>query len=139
MFTPCPATFSWEVSQPVLLKVTTEDFLEVKNINALHFWFCCSKSKKEECNQKYLNVSDQCETLVPCSVKYFLGMSARHSQKLSTKIFCIDRKTSRFTIIDVRILNKNIGLQPDFLFIFPNWYLIQPNIFWICTYAFHQK
>ena len=47
----------------------------------------CPKSKKEECDQRDLNVSDQFETLLACSSIYFLGMRARLLQKLATRNF----------------------------------------------------
>ena len=36
----------------------------------------CPKSKKKECDQRDLNISDQLETLILCSAIYFLGIRA---------------------------------------------------------------
>ena len=63
---PCSATFLLEVSEPISLKVTTENYFRSKNAKNLHFWRYSSKSKKEECDQRDLNISDQFETLIPC-------------------------------------------------------------------------
>ena len=46
--------------------------------------FPCPKSKKKECDQRNLNISDQFETLIPCSIIYFLGLRAQLLQKLVT-------------------------------------------------------
>ena len=48
------------------------------------FRLLCSKSKTEEPDQRDLNISDQIETLIPCSTIYFLGMRAQLLQKLAT-------------------------------------------------------
>ena len=64
----------------------------------------CSKSKKEECDQRDLNISDQFETLILCSAIYFLGMRARLLQKLATGNSPISKKTSWFTMFEGRIL-----------------------------------
>ena len=63
----------------------------------------CSKSKMEECDRRDLNISDQFETLIPCSTIYFLGMRARLLQKLATGN-SIGKKTTRFTIFEGKIL-----------------------------------
>ena len=52
----------------------------------------CPKSKKKECDQRNLNISDQFETLIPCSTMYFLGIRARLSQKLATGNYSIGKK-----------------------------------------------
>ena len=52
----------------------------------------CPKSKKKECDQRDLSISDQFETLVPCSTIYFLGIRAWLLQKLVTGNFSIGRK-----------------------------------------------
>ena len=52
----------------------------------------CPKSKKEECDQRDLNISDQFETLIPCSTIYCLGMRARRLQNLSTRNSSIGEK-----------------------------------------------
>ena len=44
---------------------------------------------KSEWYQKDLNISDQFETLISCSTKYFLGISARLSQKQAKENFSI--------------------------------------------------
>ena len=44
----------------------------------------CPKLKKKECDQSDLNISDQFETLIPCSIIYFLGLRAQLLQKLVT-------------------------------------------------------
>ena len=90
----------WNVH--VLLDV--KNFLDVKNVKILHFCLCSSKSKKEECDQKVLNIYDQIKTLLLSSTIYFLGMSARLSQKLSTENSSLGKKTSRFTIFEGRSL-----------------------------------
>ena len=64
----------------------------------------CPKSKKGECDQMDLNISDQLETLIPFSTIYFLGVRIRPLQKLSTGNSCICKKTSWFTIFVGRIL-----------------------------------
>ena len=64
----------------------------------------CSKSKKEECDQRDLNISDQLETLIPCSTLCFLGMRARLLQKLAPGNSSISKKTSWFTMFEGRIL-----------------------------------
>ena len=51
-----------------------------------------SKLKKEECNQRDLNISDQFVTL-PCSTMYFLGIRARLLQKLSMGNSSIGKKS----------------------------------------------
>ena len=52
----------------------------------------CPKSKKEECDQRDLNISDQFETLIPCSTIYCLGMRAQHLQNLSARNSSIGEK-----------------------------------------------
>ena len=52
----------------------------------------CPKSKKMECDQRDLNISDQFETLIPCSTIYFLGIRARLLQKLATGNSSIGKK-----------------------------------------------
>ena len=37
----------------------------------------CPKSKKDECDQRDLDIFDQFETLIPCLTIYFLGLRAR--------------------------------------------------------------
>ena len=54
----------------------------------LHF----PKSKKKEWNQRDLIISDQVETLIPCSTIYFLGIKARLLQKLATGNSSIGKK-----------------------------------------------
>ena len=39
--------------------------------------------KNEKCDQRDINISDQFETLIPCSTIHFLGMRARFLQKLA--------------------------------------------------------
>ena len=68
------------------------------------FRLLCPKSKKEECDQRDLNISDQFETLMPCSTIYLPGMRARFLQKLTTGNSSIAKKTSWFTIFEGRIL-----------------------------------
>ena len=50
------------------------------------------KSKNKECDQRDLNISDQFETVIPCSTIYFLGIRARLLQKLVTGNSSIDKK-----------------------------------------------
>ena len=50
------------------------------------------KWKKKECDQKDLNISDQFETLIPCSTIYFLGIWERLLQKLATGNSFIGKK-----------------------------------------------
>ena len=57
----------------------------------------------EEFDRIDLNISDSFETLVPCSIIYFLGIKARLSQKLATGN-SKGKKTSRFKIFEDRIL-----------------------------------
>ena len=80
-FMTCSATFLLEVSEPVSLKVTTEDYFRGETLHLRHY---SSRSKKEECDQRDLQISDQLETLILCSTKYFLGTRARLLQKLAT-------------------------------------------------------
>ena len=47
----------------------------------------CPKSKKMECDERDLNISDQFETLIPCSAIYFLGIRARLLQETSHRKF----------------------------------------------------
>ena len=61
----------------------------------------CPKLKKKECDQRDLNISDQFETLIPCSTTYFLRMRARLLQKLATGKSSIGKKNSWFTIFEV--------------------------------------
>ena len=63
----------------------------------------CPKPKME-CNQMDLNISDQCETLIPCSTIYFLVLRARLLQNLATESSSIGRKTSWFAIFEGIIL-----------------------------------
>ena len=62
----------------------------------------CPKSKKEECDQKNFNISDQFKTLIPCSTIYFLGMIAQLLPKLATGNSSIGKRTSWFTIFEGR-------------------------------------
>ena len=80
----CSATFLIEVREPVSLKVTTENYFRGKKCQNFTFWHSSSKSKKEECDQRDLNISDQFETLILCSTIFFLGMKAQLLQKLAT-------------------------------------------------------
>ena len=64
----------------------------------------CPISKKKQCAQRDLNISDQIETLIPCSTKYFLGVRAQHLQKLVPGNSSIGKKTSWFTTFEGRIL-----------------------------------
>ena len=51
------------------------------------------ESKKKECDRRDLNISDQFETLIPCSTIYFLGIRARLLQKTNhRKFFCRYKK-----------------------------------------------
>ena len=52
----------------------------------------CPKSKKKECDQRDLIISDQFETLIPCSTMYFLGIRAQLLQKLATGNSSIGKK-----------------------------------------------
>ena len=52
----------------------------------------CLKSKKKECDQRNLNVSNQFETLIPCSIIDFLGIRARLLQNLVTGNCSIGKK-----------------------------------------------
>ena len=54
------------------------------------------KSKKKECDQRDLIISDQFETLITCSTIYFLGIRARLLQKLATGNSSIVKKN--FTV-----------------------------------------
>ena len=60
--------------------------------------------KKEECDQRDLNISDQFKTVISCSTMYFLRMKPRLLQKLATGNSSIGKETSRFTICEGRIL-----------------------------------
>ena len=59
--------------------------------------------KKEGCDLRDFNISDQFKTLIPCSTIYFLGIRARLSQKLATVNSSIGKKDSWFTIFEGRI------------------------------------
>ena len=52
----------------------------------------CPKSKKKECDQRDLNISDQFEILTPCSTICILGIRARLLQKLVTGNSSIGKK-----------------------------------------------
>ena len=64
------------------------------------------KSKKKECVQRDLNISDQFETLISCSTIYFLGIKAQLLQKLVTGNSSIGKKTSWFIVFEGRILKQ---------------------------------
>ena len=49
-------------------------------------------SKKKECDQRDLNISDQFEPFISCSTIYFLGIRARLLGKLATGNSSIDKK-----------------------------------------------
>ena len=77
------ATFLLKVSERVSLKTTTKDYFEGKKCYT--FWRYSSILKKEECDQRALNISDQYEALTPSSFIYFLGMRVQLLQKLATQ------------------------------------------------------
>ena len=51
-----------------------QGIMMVKNIKTFYFWRYRSKSKKEECEQRELKISDQFEILICCSTICFLGI-----------------------------------------------------------------
>ena len=74
--------------------------------------FVCPKSKKEECDQMDLNVSDQFERLTPFSTTYFLEMRTRLLQKLATENSSIGKKNFVFsggvrTHFSLKVANKD--------------------------------
>ena len=56
---PCSVACFLEVGARLLLKVTTKDFLEVKNLLKLRFLDYFSKAETEECNQEVWSVFDK--------------------------------------------------------------------------------
>ena len=66
------------------------------------------KPKKEECDQRDLNISDEFETLIPSSTIYFPGMRARPLQILSTRNSFIGKKN--FMVYNFGGLNSKIKI-----------------------------
>ena len=83
----------------------------------------CPKSKNKECDQTNLNISDQFETLIPCSAIYFLGIRSRLLQKLATGSSSMGKKDFMvYNFWGYKFYNENIGVQPIKFMIFWSFY-----------------
>ena len=88
--------------------VAKEGMMTIPNLSET-LRFLWPKPKKEECDQRDLNISDEFETLITSSTIYFLGMRARPLQRLSTRNSFIGKKN--FMVYNFWGLNSRIKIQ----------------------------
>ena len=81
------------MSEPTLLKVTTEDYFRGKKLFKLYIFDAVALTQKRKSVPKETSISDQLKTLLPCLAIYFLGVNARFSQKLATENSSIGKTT----------------------------------------------
>ena len=84
-----------------MLKVTSKDFLEIKNILKLRFLDYFSKAETEKCNQEDWSAFDKYGITTACSVTYFLEVNARFSLKGTTKASFRGKKTLKISVFRV--------------------------------------